>query len=199
MSKESNKNLDAKYWDLRYHEQRMGWDLGKVSRPIKAYIDSLDNKDLRILIPGAGNAYEAEYLFKQGFKHVFVVDVSVIALNNFKNRVPEFPVKQLLNCDFFDVNGQFDLILEQTFFCALLPKFRMAYAIKMHNLLTENGILTGVLFIFPLTNSGPPFGGSTEEFANYFEPLFRVLTLAPCKNSEPQRQGKEAFFKLIKS
>jgi hypothetical protein len=33
-----------------------------VSLPIKAYIDTLKDKDIAILIPGCGNTYEAAYL-----------------------------------------------------------------------------------------------------------------------------------------
>jgi hypothetical protein len=43
-----------------------GWDLGQVSPPLKAYIDQLTDKNLRILIPGCGNSYEAEYLLEKG-------------------------------------------------------------------------------------------------------------------------------------
>ena len=46
---------------------QLGWDLGEVSPPIKSYIDTLEDKNIRILIPGCGNTYEAEYLLEQGF------------------------------------------------------------------------------------------------------------------------------------
>ena len=36
------------------------------------------------------NAYEAEYLFNQGFKNVFVMDISALPLRNFKERNPNF-------------------------------------------------------------------------------------------------------------
>lgn len=190
--------LDAAYWDNRYRENRMGWDLGKVSKPLKEYIDQLKNKEQRILIPGAGNAYEAEYLFKNGFTNVFVVDISKHALANFKSRVPEFPKDQLLKANFFDLDAQFDLILEQTFFCALKPELRPAYTAKMRELLVENGVLAGVLFMFKLTEKGPPFGGNVTEYRGYFESNFNIDIMEPCYNSEPERQGSEVFFKLIK-
>ena len=63
------------YWSSRYAEERTGWDIGHPSTPLKEYIDQLQNKNLKILIPGAGNAYEAEYLFEQGFKNVYVLDI----------------------------------------------------------------------------------------------------------------------------
>jgi hypothetical protein len=40
----SDKPLDQDYWDAQYKAKSTGWDLGKVSPPIKEYIDTLDNK-----------------------------------------------------------------------------------------------------------------------------------------------------------
>jgi len=56
------KLLSKEYWDNRYDSNTDRLDLGVVSPPIQSYIDQIDNKELSILIPGAGNSYEAEYL-----------------------------------------------------------------------------------------------------------------------------------------
>ena len=77
-------SLDSNSWNQRYISKNTGWDIGFVSTPIKDYIDQINNKNIRILIPGCGNAHEAEYLFKRGFKNIFIVDFSKKALNNFK-------------------------------------------------------------------------------------------------------------------
>ena len=73
-----NKN----YWDKKYKEHKTGWDIGDISSPLKSYIDQLTNKNLRILIPGAGNGYEVEYLFRLGFTNIFVVDIALQPLEN---------------------------------------------------------------------------------------------------------------------
>jgi len=52
-------NFDEQYWTERYDAGKDGWDLGCISPPIKEYIDQLTNKDIKILIPGAGNSHEA--------------------------------------------------------------------------------------------------------------------------------------------
>ena len=83
--------LDEQFWDTRYQNNDIGWDLAEISTPLKVYFDQLTNKELRILIPGGGNSYEAEYLHNQGFKNVYVVDLSETALDNIKKRVPSFP------------------------------------------------------------------------------------------------------------
>ncbi|APF19261.1 Methyltransferase type 12 [Caldithrix abyssi DSM 13497] len=189
------------YWSAFYLQEKPPWDMRRVSPPLKAYFDQLPRKDLMILIPGAGNAWEAEYLWQQGFKNVFVVDISPLPLQNFKSRVPDFPDEQLLNVDFFELKGQYDLIVEQVFFCALHPSQRTAYAQKMHELLKPGGKLAGVLYDFPLDaeNPDPPFGGSLEEYLTYFKPLFQIKTFERCYNSHPRRQGRELFMILIKA
>lgn len=188
-------SLNANYWNTRYHEKRMGWDIGYPSTPLKTYIDQIENKQITILIPGGGNSYEAEYLFQLGFKNVYVVDVAEKTKQNFLERIPTFPKTQFLVSDFFEVTMTFDLILEQTFFCALHPSLRQDYTKKMHQLLKPSGKLIGVLFDFPLVD-GPPFGGSKEEYEGYFKPYFRITILERCYNSIPPRQGKELFFIL---
>ncbi|NKI30898.1 SAM-dependent methyltransferase [Croceivirga thetidis] len=189
--------LNAAYWDNRYQENQLGWDIGYISTPLKNYADQLPDKSIRILIPGGGNSYEAEYLYKTGFKNTFVVDLAQTAKDNFLERFPDFPENQFIVKDFFDLEGTYDLILEQTFFCALHPSFRLTYAKKMHKLLVAGGRLVGLLFDFPL-NGGPPFGGTKEEYLGYFEPYFKVGVFEQCYNSIPPRKGKELFMNLVR-
>jgi len=187
--------LDAEYWNSRYQQNRTGWDIGHVATPIKAYVDQLEDKSITILIPGGGNAYEAEYLYRNGFTNSFVVDLAQSAKDSFLARFPDFPETQFLVQDFFGLNGTFDLILEQTFFCALNPGLRQAYAQKMCELLDPKGKLVGLLFDFPLAG-GPPFGGSKTAYLGHFEPLFEIAVFERCYNSIPPRQGSELFFNL---
>ncbi len=64
-----------------------------ISTPLKEYFDQLTNKEIRILILGGGNSYEAEYHHKLGFKNVFVIDYTPTALSNLKK---EHQVFQLI-------------------------------------------------------------------------------------------------------
>ncbi|MEM7161755.1 MAG: methyltransferase [Bacteroidota bacterium] len=185
--------LNAKYWDNKYLENQTGWDIGYPSTPLKDYIDQLDNKETRVLIPGAGNAYEAEYLLNEGFKYVFVLDFSREALNAFKLRVPEFPIDQIIQSDFFEHDGAYDLILEQTFFCAVDPAMRKELMNKTYELLRPKGKYVGLLFDFPL-ESGPPFGGSLEEYIDIFQWKYPHFQINRAYNSIKPRKDKEFFF-----
>ncbi len=190
--------MNEEFWSQRYKENKTGWDLGSVSTPIKEYIDQLTNKELKILIPGAGNSYEAEYLFKKGFKNITICDIAAKPLQNLKERLPEFPEEQIINKDFFKLRGRYDLILEQTFFCAIPIEMRPEYARKSSELLDQNGRLSGLFFDFELNADGPPFGGNKEEYLTYFSPYFKIDIFDRCYNSISPRKGNELFFKFRK-
>ena len=191
-------DLSADFWDNKYQSNDIGWDLGAVSPPLKAYFDQLINLDLKILIPGGGNSYEAEYLFNKGFKNVYVVDLSQTALDNLKHRIPDFPSSNLILDNFFDLNITFDLIVEQTFFCAINPSLRSDYAKKASEILNVNGKVAGVLFDAVLNTTHPPFGGDKKEYLGYFKPYFDIKIMDASYNSLKPREGRELFFIIQK-
>lgn len=62
--------LDENFWSERYKLGLTGWDIGRPSSPLLQYLDQIENKSIRVLIPGAGNAYGADYTFRIGvFKY----------------------------------------------------------------------------------------------------------------------------------
>jgi len=186
-------NLNKNYWSEKYQTNQIGWDAGAITTPLKEYIDQIENKNIKILIPGAGNSYEAEYLFNNGFSNVFVVDLAKEPLENLLKRVPKFPTGHLIQDDFFELKETFDLVIEQTFFCALNPNMRARYVSKMAAVLNVKGKIAGLLFQFPLTEKGPPFGGSEQEYLAHFSKLFKIKTLETAYNSIKPREGSELF------
>ena len=152
---------------------------------------------MRILIPGCGNAYEAEYLLSKGFTGVTLIDISSTLVIRLKEKYEDKPIR-VLHADFFDHNEKYDLILEQTFFCAIDPSLRARYANKCFNLLNEGGRLAGLLFGIEFEKAGPPFGGKQEDYIKLFEPLFNLLQFDTCKNSIKPRMGNELFIEMEK-
>lgn len=187
--------LSKDYWDNRYAENATGWDIGKVSPPLKDYIDQLTNKGAAILIPGGGNGHEAIYLAENGFTNITVVDISPIAINSLKEIFEQrnIPAIQLICANFFELMGSYDLIIEQTFFCALDPTLRENYIKKMSELLSNNGKLVGLLFNTDFKVS-PPFGGRLSDYQTQFSQYFEILKMEPCYNSIAPRAGNELFF-----
>jgi len=193
----SKEHLSSEYWTERYKNDMIGWDAGHITPPIKEFVDQIEDKSLAILIPGAGNAHEAEYLHNQGFTNVTVCDLSIEPLQNLQKRCPSFPKSNLIEGDFFDLDGQYDLIIEQTFFCALDPSLRVEYAKKMKSLLKPNGILAGLMFAIEFPFQGPPFGGSVKEYEALFSQYFAKVDIQECKTSLGPRLGNEVFIEII--
>lgn len=201
MENKSNTQLDASFWNERWINHETAWDIQTVSPPLKNYIDTITNKNAAILIPGCGNAYETQYLLDKGFTNITLIDISAQLCQHIIGQFEEYIGKQLtVICgDFFNHNGKYDYILEQTFFCALNPMLRNNYVNHMHQLLNTNGILAGVLFNITFPNIDlPPFGGNKEEYQSLFENKFQIKHLEVCYNSIQPRKDNELFIELVK-
>lgn len=191
------EKLTAEFWNDRYLNDQTGWDLGQVSPPIKLFFDNVKDKSSRILIPGCGNAHEAEYLHLLGFENVHVIDFAQEPLDALKNRVQDFPKDHIHHGDFFKHQGEYDYIIEQTMFCAIDPALRIKYADQINTLLIEGGMLVGVMFRYEM-NEGPPYGGTEKEYYNYFSKNFSDINMEECYNSIEPRKGRELFVRIRK-
>ena len=187
------KTLDQEFWSNKYKNDQAGWDLGQVSPPIKSYIDQLENKNIKILIPGAGNSYEADYLLEKGFKDITVIDIASNLVEKLKSKWKNNPNIQILHGDFFEHDGKYDLIIEQTFFCAIDPSERENYVRKMNELLNQNGKLVGLLFNRHFED-GPPFGGRKEEYKKLFIEKFELVNFDTAYNSVKPRSNIELWI-----
>jgi methyl halide transferase len=190
-------SLDKEYWNERYQNKTAVWDVGEISTPLKHYIDQLTDKDISILIPGCGNAYEAAYLLQHGFTNITLIDLSPLLVNALKEKMQrgDEPHPNIICGDFFELDQQFDLIIEQTFFCALDTRLRESYVSKMYQLLKPGGKLVGLLFNRTF-EGGPPFGGSKVEYEKLFSEKFEIISMEVCYNSIPKRAGSELFVIL---
>lgn len=189
------ENLNADFWNNRYENNQIGWDLGGVSPALKFWMDQLPDKSASILIPGAGNAYEVDYLVALGFTNITVIDIAPKLVEALKQRFATVYEVTIVLGDFFELDGKFDVVLEQTFFCAIDPELRNQYVDKMKELLAEKGQLLGVLFNRSFIG-GPPFGGSTEEYEVLFRDKFEAKFL-PCDVSHPARKGSEVLLQAF--
>ena len=190
--------LDSKYWNNRYEQFDTGWDVGSITPPLEEYFSSFKMFNSKILVIGAGNGYEVEYLHNNNFLNVYYLDFSKKACSNFKNRVPSFPDQNILCKDFFNLKGKFDLIIEQTFFCAIKKNKRKLYVEKVYDLLKSKGKLVGLLFDREFEDDHPPL----ERLKNYIL-IFLKITLVLkflkiVKNSLNSRKDHEIFIEFEK-
>ena len=187
--------FDASFWDDQYLHHKPGWDIGAPSTPLKTFIDQLTDRNIRILIPGCGNGYEAEYLLQQGFQQVTVIDISPVLTERISQKLQLYLGNTLtvVTGDFFELEGSFDLILEQTFFCVFPPAMRPQYVQKVKTLLAPGGTIAGVLFNRDF-ETAPPYGGHMEEYIPLFKQSLDLIKMEPCYNSIKPRLGAEVFF-----
>lgn len=195
---QQQNQLDQSFWNSRWQNQQTGWDIGMASPAIIAYMAQYLNKNAAILIPGCGNAHEANWLLENSFTNITLIDIAPKAVAMLKAKYDKTPVINVILGDFFEHTGQYDLIIEQTFFCAIDPKLREKYVAQSSALLKPKGKIIGLLFSIDFERNGPPFGGNTSEYQALFEKHFSIKTMENCYNSIKPRANTEVFINFVK-
>ena len=193
-----DKPLDQAYWDTLWRSGEIGWDVGYASPAITEYMAQYPDKNAAILIPGCGNAYEAAYLAENGFTNITLIDIAPGAVQLLNEKFATTKAVRVLCGDFFGHQGNYDLLIEQTFFCAIPPNMRKEYAQKAASLLNKDGKIIGLLFDRTFEQQGPPFGGCPCEYKPLFELHFVVKVMDECYNSIQSRTHSEVFINLVK-
>lgn len=199
IASQNEQSLDQHYWDGKWQQQQTGWDIGYASPAIEGYMDQYADKNAAILIPGCGNAHEAEYLVAKGFTNITLIDISPTAVERLTRKLANMPQVKIICGDFFAHIGNYDVMIEQTFFCAIPPAKRTDYAVKAASLLNKDGKIIGLLFDRTFDRQGPPFGGSRKEYREVFLPYFTIKMMETSYNSIPERANTEVFIHFIKN
>lgn len=201
MKKDNASNdlqLDQSFWNTRWENNETGWDIGYASPAVTEFFENFQNKDAAVLIPGCGNAYEAEYLLQNGFTDITLIDIAPKAVEKLRQKFAGNPHIHIICENFFEHQGQYDIIVEQTFFCAISPDLRDEYVIKTSGVLKTGGCIIGVLFNKEFGYPFPPFGGNKEEYLKRFSPYYDIKVMDDCYNSIPPRAHTELFIYLKK-
>lgn len=186
--------MSKDFWEEKYRNREAQWNIGTASNPLRTYIDQLTDKTARILVPGMGHGHELYYLHQQGFTNSIGLDFTDLAVREAYQADSDFPFDKISLGDFFEHEGEYDIILEQAFFCSLPRTLRQAYVNKMHTLLAPKGKLVGLLFNCEFELDQPPYGGSVDEYKSLFESKLKFTTLETAHNSIKPRAGRELFF-----
>lgn len=194
-----NSPLDEDFWNTRWQEGATGWDIGIASPAIIDFAEKHFEFSDEVLIPGCGNAYEAERLYALGFKRITLIDIAPALVERLQKKFEKTPEIRVICDDFFNHQGAYDWVIEQTFFCALAPEMRPKYVEKTIELLKPTGGLVGLLFNKEFDKQRPPFGGRVEEYERLFSPCFSIEKMEVCSLSISPRAGSEVFiwFKKI--
>ncbi len=188
-------------WQKHYDENDLGWDLGQVAPPFVSLLESNTIKPGITLVPGCGRGHEVIFLAENGFD-VTAVDYSPGAVNHLKMVLQERKlISQILHMDFFSLDSThdelYDLLIEQTFFCAISPTQRPLYVATVARVLKKGGMIAG-LFYNTGQEGGPPFNTTRGDIIKHFSSLFEIRELSQARNSAEQRKDKEWLAILVK-
>jgi SAM-dependent methyltransferase len=190
-------------WESRYAASDTPWDIGGPSPPLVA---ALGRGEIagpgRALVPGCGAGHDVRLLAAHGFEAVGV-DFAPSAVRGARARAAAVGSRGATfeRRDLFalppSLAGRFDLVFEQTCFCAVLPSRRDAYVAAVHRALRPGGLLAGLFYVIR-PEEGPPFGTTPEEVRRRFVAggLFALESARIAAESVPARQGKEWFALL---
>ena len=164
------------------------FDVAGVSRPLAAELQrriaagEQCRAGMSALVPGSGRAYDALALAEHGFERVVAVDLSPSACKAATEEIGASTSSARgrvdVRCsDFFDLTGQYDLIWDNTFLCALEPEVRERWASQMKALLAPGGELTTCVFPIGEREGGPPFAMSVPLVRALLEPVGFEATL----------------------
>lgn len=161
------------HWETLYREGRMPWDAGGVPAELKAYLTRQPNAG-RALVPGCGSGYEAVALADAGFD-ALAIDFSAAAVARARE-VTADSCARVEELDFFELgDGDFRLVYERAFLCALPPTRRADWAHACARLLPAGGRLAGYFFLGPTNADGPPFAIPQAELAALLDGAFERL------------------------
>lgn len=138
------KGPTVEFWEERYRSCQTGWDRGRVSPQLLAWLDSGSLKPpCRILVPGCGSGWEVAELVRRGFE-VTALDYAAQAVE----RTRHLLAAQGLTANVVQADAltwhpalPFDAIYEQTCLCALHPDHWIDYSGNLHRWLIPGGHL----------------------------------------------------------
>jgi SAM-dependent methyltransferase len=186
------RSRSAHDWEGRYRRADTPWDLGAPPPALLALLEELaaHGERLRVLVPGAGSGHDAIAWAAAGHE-VTALDVAPTAVELARGRAHGLRVlMDVVLADLFDLprsfRDAFDVVWEQTCFCAVPLERRPAYVEAMCSALRRGGIFYG-LFWHHGRPGGPPFDVTTAQVRELFVARFREMACEPVVVSAPSR------------
>ncbi len=199
---ESNPSVEkALYWSQIYQQEIPRWDLGQPSPALLDMLPRLKLPKSRVLVLGCGLGHDAAFFAENGHV-VTAVDMSTEAIKGarakYENRYPQIT---WLETDLFKMGHEhhqaYDLVFEQTCYCAINPTLRDNLIMKWRQFLADQGHLLGVFFAME-KKQGPPFGGTEWELRERLKKHFQFIFWGRWDKSIDRRNGKEFLIYAVK-
>ncbi|KAL9251574.1 putative thiol methyltransferase 2 [Drosera capensis] len=183
-------------WQKCWEEAATPWDLGQPT-PILLHLLQTDSVPTgRILVPGCGSGYDVIALAGPE-RYVIGLDVSDTALSRARELSSRSPMGKyctFLKEDFFKWKPTelFDVVFDYTFFCAIDPNMRSAWARCMSELLKSDGELITLMFPIDDHVGGPPFTALVADYEAVLCPLgFQPVLIEENELAIGRRKGME--------
>ncbi|KAL3506951.1 hypothetical protein ACH5RR_032333 [Cinchona calisaya] len=190
-------------WQRCWEQGVTPWDLGQ---PTPALVHLHKTGALpkgRALIPGCGSGHDVVAIACPD-RYVVGLDLSEVAIEKAKKLSSSSSEEYLefLKTDFFTwcPTELFDLIFDYTFFCAIEPEMRSAWAVKIRDLLKPDGEL--ITLIFPISDQegGPPYKVSVTDYEEVLHPLgFESISVMENDLAVAPRMGREKLARWKRS
>uniref|UniRef100_A0A0D3GCZ2 Methyltransferase domain-containing protein n=2 Tax=Oryza TaxID=4527 RepID=A0A0D3GCZ2_9ORYZ len=177
-------------WEKSWEAAVTPWDLGKPTPIIEHLVKS------GTLPKGRALGYDVVALASPE-RFVVGLDISSTAVEKAKqwsSSLPNADCFTFLADDFFKwkPSEQFDLIFDYTFFCALDPSLRLAWAETVSGLLKPHGELITLIYLISDQEGGPPFNNTVTDYQKVLEPLgFKAILMEDNELAIKPRKGQE--------
>ncbi|KAI5670069.1 hypothetical protein M9H77_10433 [Catharanthus roseus] len=192
-------------WDKCWEQGLTPWDLGQPT-PVLVHLHETGALPKgRALIPGCGTGYDVAAIACPE-RYVVGLDISENAIKKAKEAVvassSHADCFTFLTADFFTwcPTELFDLIFDYTFFCALEPDMRSAWAMKMKDLLKPDGELITLMFPTSDHEGGPPYKASVSDYEEVLHPMgFKAVSIVENELAIARREGREKLARWKRS
>ncbi|XP_006442040.2 probable thiol methyltransferase 2 isoform X1 [Citrus clementina] len=191
-------------WEKCWEEGLTPWDIGQPAPIIVHLHQSGALPKGRALVPGCGTGYDVVAMASPE-RYVVGLEISDIAIKKaeeLSSSLPNAKFVSFLKADFFTwcPTELFDLIFDYTFFCAIEPEMRAAWAQKIKDFLKPDGEL--ITLMFPISDhvGGPPYKVSVSDYEEVLHPMgFQATSIVDNKLAIGPRKGREKLGRWKRS
>ncbi|PIA40178.1 hypothetical protein AQUCO_02500108v1 [Aquilegia coerulea] len=191
-------------WDKCWEQALTPWDLGGPTPVILNLLKTGALPKGRVLIPGCGSGHDVVAIAGPE-RYVVGLDISENALNKARELFSSSQNAShyaFVKEDFFTWNppSLFDLIFDYTFFCAIEPSKRPAWASRIHDLLKPDGELITLMFPIDDYIGGPPYKVSVADYEEVLHSMeFKAISVIDNELAVGARKGREKLGRWKRS
>ncbi|XP_028100612.1 thiocyanate methyltransferase 1-like isoform X2 [Camellia sinensis] len=192
----SSDSSSSDGWEKCWQLGLTPWDLGQPT-PVMVHLHQAGALPKgRALVPGCGSGHDVVAIACPE-RYVVGLDISDEAIKKaieLSSSLPNADYFTFLKEDFFTWRPTelFDLIFDYTFFCAIEPDMRSAWASQMRDLLKPDGEL--ITLMFPVSDhvGGPPYKVSVADYEEFLNPIgLKAVSIVDNELAIAPRKGRE--------